>query len=277
MISKAMPTIIRAMDNIIDRTVYPLPEQEVEAKNKRRMGIGITGLANALEIAGMPYGSPEAYEATKWIMTVLRNSAYRASIELAKEKGAFELFDVAYLDSEFALTLPDDIREDIRQFGIRNSHLLSIAPTGTISLCANNISSGLEPVFAHEFERVIQSFDSYRKEIVRDYAYEFYGVKGVKAAELHPMEHVKMLNLISGYVDSACSKTINCDKSLSWEEFKNLYIEAWKGGASGCTTFNSDGLRFGILNDTSINEDSNKDEEEGACTWDPATGKKTCE
>lgn len=144
--------------------------------------------------------------------------------------------------------IPKNIQERMRVHGIRNSHLLSIAPTGTISLCANNISSGLEPPFLLEYERTIQEFDGEIKEVVKDFAYEFYGVKGVTANELTPKQHVEMLNLCSKWVDSACSKTINVGDDVNWEEFKDIYMQAWKGGASGCTTFRAAGKRYGILN-----------------------------
>jgi ribonucleoside-diphosphate reductase alpha chain len=247
-IVKDMPDIIRAMDNIIDRTTYPLPQQEVEAKNKRRMGIGVTGLANAIEICGHPYGSRKGDKLTRKIMKHLRDACYNASIDLAIEKGAYPLWNVKSLQSEFFLTMPDDIRERARLHGMRNSHLLSIAPTGTISLYANNVSSGLEPPFLNEFERTIQEFDGVRKEIVRDFAYQFYGVEGVTADKLTPMQHLKMLTTVSEFVDSACSKTINVGSDTTWEQFNDIYITAWKDGASGCTTFRADGKRYGILN-----------------------------
>ena len=248
-IEAAMPDIVRAMDNIIDRTNYPIKEQEEEAKNKRRMGLGVTGLANALEVCGLPYGSRKGKKLTEKVLRAIAHAAYNASIDLAIEKGAYPLWDTRALDSEFAQdVLTAQIRERMRIHGIRNSHLLSIAPTGTISLCANNISSGLEPPFLLEYERTIQEFDGEIKEIVKDFAYEFYGVKGVTADELTATQHVEMLNLCSRWVDSACSKTINVGDDVTWEEFKDLYIQAWKGGASGCTTFRAAGKRYGILN-----------------------------
>lgn len=248
-IEAAIPHIIRAMDNVIDRTNYPLIEQEREAKNKRRMGIGVTGLANALEICGFKYGSNKAKKLTEKVLRAIAYACYNASIDLAIEKGPYPLYDDKSLESEFIRTvIPSDIQDRMRVHGIRNSHLLSIAPTGTISLCANNISSGLEPPFLMEYERTIQEFDGEIKEIVKDFAYEFYGVKGVTANELTPKQHVDMLNLCSKWVDSACSKTINVGDDVSWEDFKNIYMEAWKGGSSGCTTFRAAGKRYGILN-----------------------------
>lgn len=245
-----MPDVIRAMDNVIDRTVYPLPQQEKEAKNKRRMGIGVTGLANAIEICGAPYGSKKGQRLVRKLMKALALAAYDSSINLAIEKGPYPLFDVRCLESAFIQeVIPAEMQDRIAKHGLRNSHLLSIAPTGTISLCADNISSGLEPPFLLEYERTIQEFDGEIKEIVKDFAWANYGVKSVTANELTPRQHVDMLTLCSKYVDSACSKTINVGDDVGWEEFKDIYMRAWKGGASGCTTFRSGGKRYGILNE----------------------------
>jgi ribonucleoside-diphosphate reductase alpha chain len=278
------PTV-RAMDNVVDRAIYPLPEQEREAKNKRRMGLGITGLANTLEILGMPYGSQEALHWTEQLMTTLRDTAYRASISLAIEKGPFPLYHPDYLESEFAKDLPYDIIQGIMKHGIRNSHLLSVAPTGTISLTANNVSSGIEPVFSHQYERDVRTFDGIKTEVVKDYAWNYYGVKGKTADELSVFDHVAMLNVASKYVDSACSKTCNVGDDVSWEEFKEVYMRAYDGGASGCTTFRASGKRFGILRaskDEEVVEEPEvpKDDfvsEGAACFIDPSTGIRTCD
>jgi len=277
--------VVRAMDNVVDRAVYPLPQQEKEAKDKRRMGLGLTGVANTLEILGYTYGSDEAADYLAKIMTVLRDSAYLASVDLAVEKGAFPLFDVRLLESGFALTLPEHIREAIRTHGIRNSHLLSIAPTGTISLSADNVSSGIEPVFSLAFERTIQAYEGERKERVEDYAYRNYGVVAKTADELSVFDHVKMLNVASYYVDSACSKTCNVGDDVTWDQFKEVYMRAFDGGASGCTTFRASGKRYGILKaskDEEVVEETPKEEdsfieEGGACYYDPATGLRKCE
>jgi ribonucleoside-diphosphate reductase alpha chain len=143
-----IPEVVRALDNVVDRAIYPLPQQEQEAKSKRRMGIGVTGLANVVEAMDHLYGSEGCKKITRSIMTVIRDECYKASINLAKEKGTFPLFSVDLLDSGFAKKLPENIREDIRKYGLRNSHLLSIAPTGSISIAADNVSSGIEPVFS---------------------------------------------------------------------------------------------------------------------------------
>jgi ribonucleoside-diphosphate reductase alpha chain len=280
--------IVRAMDNVVDRAIYPMPQQKQEAQNKRRMGLGLTGVANAIETLGYPYGS-EAFKAElAKVMILMRDTCYRASVSLAIEKGPFPLFDTRYLDSEFAQTLPEDIREDIGRYGIRNSHLLSIAPTGTISLSADNVSSGIEPVFSHFYDRTIQTFDGPRIERVTDYAYREFGVKGRTADELSVFDHVAVLNVASRYVDSACSKTCNVGSDVTWEEFKDVYMRAYEGGASGCTTFRAAGKRYGILNaaasedvaepkDEAVESEKDYVDESGACYYDPSTGLRTCE
>jgi ribonucleoside-diphosphate reductase alpha chain len=282
-----IPHVVRAMDNVVDRAMYPLPEQEQEAKNKRRMGLGVTGVANALEACGFPYGSDEFLSELAKIMGIIRDGCYRTSVSLAIEKGPFPLFDVKYLESDFAKTLLEDIREDISKYGIRNSHLLSVAPTGTISLTADNVSSGIEPVFSLFYDRTIQTFDGPRVERVEDYGYREFGVEGRTADNLSVFDHVKVLNLASQYVDSACSKTCNVGDSVTWSEFKDVYMQAYEGGASGCTTFRASGKRYGILNAAASEETvektvSNEDErdyvdEGAACYYDPSTGLKTCE
>jgi ribonucleoside-diphosphate reductase alpha chain len=282
-----IPHVVRAMDNVVDRAVYPLPAQEKEAKDKRRMGLGVTGVANAIEALGFPYGSPSFMDTLEEIMRTIRDGCYRASIELAKEKGPFPLYSHKYLDSGFAETLPGDIRNDIGEYGIRNSHLLSVAPTGTISLSADNVSSGIEPVFSHYYDRTIQTFDGPRVERVEDYGVREFGVKGMTADALSVFDHVRVLNLASKYVDSACSKTCNVGDDVTWEQFKDVYMQAYDGGSSGCTTFRASGKRFGILNastsedaaiETVVEPDAFVDEKEGgACYFDPATGLRTCE
>ena len=282
-----IPHVVRAMDNVVDRAVYPLPAQEKEAKDKRRMGLGVTGLANAIEALGFPYGSPDFMDTMEEIMRTIRDGCYDASIKLAVEKGPFPLYNDALLDSDFAKTLPDEIRELMGYYGIRNSHLLSVAPTGTISLSADNVSSGIEPVFSHYYDRTIQTFDGPRVERVEDYGVREFGVKGMTADALSVFDHVRVLNLASKYVDSACSKTCNVGDEVTWEQFKEVYMQAYDGGSSGCTTFRASGKRFGILNastsedaaiETVVEPDAFVDEKQGgACYHDPATGLRTCE
>ena len=281
-----IPAVVRAMDNVVDRAIYPLPAQELEAKSKRRMGLGVTGVANAIEALGHEYGSERFLDVLEGIMRVIRDTCYRASVSLAIEKGPFPLYRDEFLDSGFAMTLPDDIRALIKTHGIRNSHLLSVAPTGTISLSADNVSSGIEPVFSYGFDRTIQTYDGPRVERVEDYGYRVFGIEGRKADDLPVMAHVRVLNLASQYVDSACSKTCNVGDDVTWAEFKDVYMSAYDGGASGCTTFRASGKRYGILNASSsedvapvVEDKDNGDyvDEGGACYYDPATGLRQCE
>ena len=272
---KDIPPIVRAMDNIHDNTVFPLEKQAQESVNKRRMGLGFTGVANALERIGHSYGSPSYLELHEKILIVFRDEVYMASVELSKEKGPFPYFDAdMFLAGGFIKTLPANIKRAIRKNGIRNSHLLSMAPTGTISLSADNVSSGIEPVFSWGYDRTIQTVDGPIIESVKDYNYHYYGIKGKRADECTADEHLDVLALCSKYVDSAVSKTINVSPTMPWDEFKNIYMKAWKAGCKGCTTFNVGGKRYGILNST----DSDKEESDAeACYIDPASGKKTCE
>lgn len=279
-----IPHVVRAMDNVIDRTIYPLKAQSDEAKNKRRMGLGVTGLANAGEMLGYPYASPEFLTWTEKVLACLRDNAYRASAALAEEKGSFPLYREAYLKSNFIRTLPASVKKEIRKHGIRNSHLTSIAPTGTISLVSDNVSGGIEPVFSHYFDRTIQTFDGPRIERVEDYAYS-HGVEGVKAGDLSVHQHVDILALVSHYVDSAVSKTCNVGDDVTYEEFKDVYVNAWKMGCKGITTFRASGRRYGILNETVEEEAATEGEVETipeedraaqACFIDPTTGQKEC-
>lgn len=281
-----IPHVVRAMDNVVDRATYPLKEQEDEAKSKRRMGLGVTGVANAIEALGFEYGSERFLQTLEEIMGVIRDVAYTTSVELALEKGPFPLFTQAYLESDFAKSLPPYIRTLISENGIRNSHLLSVAPTGTISLSADNVSSGIEPPFSLFYDRKIQEFDGERTERVEDYGYRVFGVKGKTANELSVFDHVKVLNVASKFVDSACSKTCNVGDDVTWEEFKKIYMDAYDGGASGCTTFRAAGKRMGILTASSSEEVSEQEQVEdtqdfvdegGACYFDPATGLRKCE
>jgi ribonucleoside-diphosphate reductase alpha chain len=266
-----IPPVIRAMDNIHDVSIFPLEEQAEESRNKRRMGLGVTGLANAGEVLGYSYGSPKFLEFQKEVLEVLRDMTYASSVDLAKEKGAFPMFDAEkYSEAKFIKTLPKLIQKGIKEHGIRNSHLLSIAPTGTMSLCADNVSSGIEPVFSHSYDRTIQTFDGPVVTKVTDYAFREWGVVGKTADECTADEHLAVLALAQQYVDSAVSKTINVSKEMPREEFKSIYMKAWELGCKGATTFNKDGKRFGILNTTK------EEEEPTACYIDPITGDKEC-
>ena len=281
---KDIPHVVRAMDNIIDRTIYPLKEQSDEAKAKRRMGLGVTALANAGELLGYPYASKEFLNWSEKVFSCLRDNCYRASALLAKEKGAFPMYRPEYLKSNFIRTLPASVKKDIREYGIRNSHLTSIAPTGTISLVADNVTGGIEPVFSHYYDRTIQTFEGPRVERVEDYAYA-RGVEGRTSSDISVQDHLAVLLLSQHYVDSACSKTCNVGDDVSYEDFKQVYVDAWKGGAKGCTTFRISGKRFGIFNETVETEEKvlstneKMAEETGkveACFIDPLTGQKEC-
>jgi ribonucleoside-diphosphate reductase alpha chain len=280
-----IPHVVRAMDNVIDETTYPLYQQQIEAKNKRRMGLGITGLANVLGVLGIEYGSKDSQLFLHQIMETITTDCYKASVDLAKEKGAFPLFDAdKYARGNFIKKLPDWLQEDIYQYGIRNSHLTSIAPTGTISLVANNVSSGIEPVFSRQYERTVKTVDGSFVETVEDYALREWGMECKTADQVTVDEHVDMLLAAQEWVDSAVSKTCNVGNDVTWEEFKGIYNKAFYGGAKGCTTFRPAGKRFGILNASAsedIIEEENKDDETvikgGACYIDQETGIRSCE
>ncbi len=264
-----IPPIIRMMDNIVDRAIYPLPEHAEEARSKRRMGIGVTGVANALEACGYPYASEGYLSAQSKILRVLRDEAYWASIALATEKGRFPLFDAEEFScGKFIKTLPEELQEAIAKHGIRNSHLLSIAPTGTISLTADNISSGIEPVFSYSQQRTIIGADMEpRTYLLQDYGVKRFGVRGRRADELTPEEHVDVLVAAQHYVDSAISKTCNVGSDVTFKRFREIYRRAYDGGAKGCTTFRAAGKRFGVLNSA---------DEGASCTINAETGEKTC-
>lgn len=269
-----IPHVVRSMDNVIDRTKYPLPEQEKEARRKRRIGLGITGLANTLTLLGMKYGTTVAVNFTRKVMRTLTYTAYEASSDLAKEKGSFPFFrDQQYLESGFVSRLPEDLKEKIRTNGIRNSHLISIAPTGTISFTADNISSGIEPVFALEYDRTVQTPAGPTIVKMEDYAYHSCGAKGETSDSLSTDEHLAMQIAVQPYIDSAVSKTINVGADVTFTEFKDIYMKAWKGKLKGVTTFRAAGKRYGILNVTT----PEPVEEGAACFIDPASGAKECE
>ena len=267
--------VVRAMDNVIDRSLYPLYEQEKEAKSKRRMGLGVTGVANAIEAMGYPYGSEPYLTVQDGILNTLRNCAYLDSAALAQEKGPFPLYDKRLLDSGFARRLTGPVRSAIEEHGLRNSHLISIAPTGTISLCADNVSSGIEPVFAHEVERLVMMSDGARAERFKDYGLAHFGVRGRTSAEVTVDEHLAVLTRAQHYVDSAVSKTCNVPPSTPWEDFKALYVKAWKAGAKGCTTFQTGGMRSGIMEDAAPVKE--EEEQAPACRIDAETGRRECE
>jgi ribonucleoside-diphosphate reductase alpha chain len=275
----------RAMDNVIDKSTYPLEQQETEAKDKRRMGIGITGTANAIEaiVGHACYGEDPFLDQLRYILSRQRDVLYSASVERAKAKGSFPALDrKKYLESMYIQTLPEGIREGIAKHGIRNSHLTSIAPTGTISLCADNVSSGIEPVFSYEADRTILLDDGPLTERCVDYGVKFLGVKGKRTSQVTIDEHINVLTTAQQYVDSAVSKTCNVPKDVDWEDFKSVYVRAFEGGAKGCTTYRAGGKREAMMTSADKDEAEPQTQQEEAangqtCYIDPATGRRECE
>ena len=251
-------TAVRMMDNVVDASRFPLEAQQAEAKAKRRIGLGVTGLADALLMVGLRYGSEEAAAQTDAWMHQIARASYLASVELAKEKGAFPLFDAdKFLASGAMQTMDDDVRAAIREHGIRNALLTSIAPTGTISLYAGNVSSGIEPVFAYAYTRkVLQKDGSRTEEEVVDYAVQMWrDLKGdaplpdyfVNAQTLAPLDHVRMQAAAQKWIDSSISKTINCPEDISFDAFKEVYMAAWDQGCKGCTTYRPNDVTGSVL------------------------------
>jgi len=251
-------TAVRMMDNVVDASRFPLAAQQAEAQAKRRIGLGVTGLADALLMVGLRYGSQEAATQTDDWMHQIARAAYLASVELAKEKGAFPLFDAdVYLACGAMQHMDEDVRDAIRQNGIRNALLTSIAPTGTISLYAGNVSSGIEPVFAYAYTRkVLQKDGSRTEEEVVDYAVQLWrDLKGdtplpdyfVNAQTLAPLDHVRMQGAAQKWIDSSISKTINCPEDISFDDFKEVYMAAWDQGCKGCTTYRPNDVTGSVL------------------------------
>jgi ribonucleoside-diphosphate reductase alpha chain len=251
-------TAVRMMDNVVDASRFPLAQQAAEAQAKRRIGLGVTGLADALLMLGLRYGSDAAAQQCEDWMHAIARSAYLASVDLAREKGAFPLFDAdKYLDSGTMRAMDADVRDAIRTHGIRNALLTSIAPTGTISLYAGNVSSGIEPVFAYAYTRkVLQKDGSRSEEEVVDYAVakwrELHGDAPlpdhfVNAQTLPPLDHVKMQAAAQKWVDSSISKTINCPEDISFDDFAEVYMAAWDQGCKGCTTYRPNAVTGSVL------------------------------
>jgi ribonucleoside-diphosphate reductase alpha chain len=252
---------VRMLDNVLDITVWPLPQQQADAQAKRRIGLGFTGLGDALLMLNLAYNGAEGRQAAAGIARAMRDAAYRASSALAREKGAFPLFDAKkYLDgASFAARLPEDIQAGIREHGIRNSHLLSIAPTGTISLAfADNASNGIEPPFSWWYTRRKREPDnSVREYRVEDHAYRlFRALHGddaplppqfVTALEMSASDHLEMVAAVAPYIDSAISKTVNVPEDYPFDDFKNLYFDAWKRGLKGITTYRPNSVVGAVL------------------------------
>ncbi|HSC17977.1 MAG TPA: adenosylcobalamin-dependent ribonucleoside-diphosphate reductase [Rhizomicrobium sp.] len=252
-------TAARMLDNVIDISRFPLPEQRAEAMAKRRIGLGVTGLADALIFCRIRYGSPESLVLIERWLGRLRDAAYRASMEIAKEKGAFPLFDRdEYLARPNIRRLPQDIGDSIAAHGIRNGLLTSIAPTGTISLFAGNISSGIEPVFAyHHTRKVLRPDGSSSSEQVEDFALRAFRKKFgadaalpdyfVSAQTLSPDEHLAVQAAAQKYIDSSISKTINVPADFSFAAFEDIYLKAYGLGCKGCTTYRPSAVRGAVL------------------------------
>jgi len=251
----------RLLDNVTDLSRFPLERQAETARGSRRIGLGFTGLGDALIMLGIPYGSPPAVRLAGEVMQCITESAYGTSIDLAEEKGAFPFLDrEPYLAAPFIRHLPGGIRDRLVRHGIRNSHLTAIAPTGTISLLANNISSGLEPVYRFEHKRRVREADGgFSEHRVTDYAYHHYRkLKGadapltpafVTAGEVSPYMHVDMQAALQPWVDSAISKTVNVPQDYSFDQFRSLYEYAYGKGLKGCTTFRPNPVTGQVLVD----------------------------
>lgn len=268
-LSELTALAIRMMDNVVDASRFPLEAQAAEAAAKRRIGLGVTGLADALAMCGLRYGSEEAAAKTGEWMALIANAAYRASAELAAEKGAFPLFDAEeYASAPMVQRLDEDVQALIARHGLRNALLTSIAPTGTISLFAGNVSSGIEPIFANAYTRKVLQVDGTRtEEEVVDFAVakwrELHGDAAlpdyfVNAQTLAPLDHVRMQAAAQPWVDSSISKTINVPADISFEAFKDVYAEAYATGCKGCTTYRPNDVTGSVL---SVSEEAAADTE----------------
>lgn len=272
---------IRFLDNVVDVSNYPIAQQRAEALAKRRLGLGVTGLANALFMCGLRYGSAAAVEVNKSWMRSIEQAALTASIELSEEKGAFPKFNaVAYLETDYAQKLPEELRTAISKFGLRNGLTTSIAPTGTISLLAGNVSSGIEPVFSLSQQRKILNRDgSHRFELLEDFGYAAWRKTKsrerpdalVTMADLTADEHLAMQAAAQAHVDSSISKTINVPADYSFEDFTSIYEKAWSLGLKGCTTFRPNAVTGSVLSDAPLElcpscQSSNLDFKEGCKT-----------
>jgi len=258
-LERLVPVAVRLMDNVVDVSGFPLEQQTKEAKAKRRIGLGVTGLADALIMCGARYGSSSAVALTEVWMKAIQRAAYLASADLAAEKGSFPLYDRdKFMAGENVAGLDEDVRARIAAQGMRNGTLTAIAPTGTISLFADNVSSGLEPVFSFKYTRNVLMPDGARvSEEVTDYAYrQFRRLKGetaplpeafVDAQQLTPGDHVIMQAAVQKYIDASISKTINCPADLSFDAFKDVYMQAYELGCKGCTTYRPNEITGAVL------------------------------
>ncbi|HEV2365888.1 MAG TPA: adenosylcobalamin-dependent ribonucleoside-diphosphate reductase [Caulobacteraceae bacterium] len=254
-------TAVRFLDDVIDVSGYPLPQQETEAKAKRRIGLGVTGLADALIFCGARHGEDEAVDLAAGWLSIIRRAAYRASAAIAAEKGPFPLYDAAILDRPNLKSLDETTRSLIAEHGLRNGCLTSIAPTGTTSLLAGNVSSGIEPVFAYEYTRKIRQEDcSTREEPVEDYALTVWRrlhgdepppeAAFVTAQTLRPEHHLRMQAAAQALIDSSISKTINCPEDIPFEAFADIYLEGWRRGCKGLTVYRPNLVTGSVLSVT---------------------------
>jgi len=255
----AASVAVRLLDDVIDASRFPLPQQATQAKASRRIGLGITGLADALLMLGITYGSERSLALSAEIMRLICHAAYRASAALAAEKGSFLLFERdRYLQGRFIRSLPEDIRNAIAAKGIRNSHLLAIAPTGTISLLAGNVSSGLEPIFAASYTRKVLGVKGEAKEfILTDYGLaQWREAKGlakglpsgfVTAGDLPPTAHLAVQAALQPFVDNSISKTINVPEDCALDDFQSIYDLAYEKGLKGCTVYRPNPVRGAVL------------------------------
>ena len=268
-LTSLVKTAVRMMDNVVDVSKFPLLAQEQEAKAKRRIGLGVTGLADALLMMSLRYGSDAAAERTELWLKCIANAAYLASSVLAKEKGAFPLYDAKeFLGSAAIKTMDSEVVKSVRLYGIRNALLTSIAPTGTISLYSGNVSSGIEPVFAYAYKRkVLQNDGSHTEEEVIDYAVTLWREKFgdrelpdyfVNAQTLEPIDHVKMQAAAQKWIDSSISKTINCPADISFDKFKDVYMTAWDTGCKGCTTYRPNEVTGSVLSVSESDSEGNE-------------------
>ena len=255
---------VRMLDNVLDVSAWPLPEQQWEAQNKRRIGLGFTGLGDALVMLGLRYDTDQARAFAADITRIMRDEAYQASVDLAIERGAFPLLDAdQYLaEPRFASRLPDELKNRIRSHGIRNSHLLSIAPTGTISLAfADNASNGIEPAFSWFYTRKKRMPDGTSKDYaVEDHAWRVFKKMGgdinnlppafVSALEISAIDHMKMVAAVAPFIDTSISKTVNVPADYPYEDFQHLYTEAWKAGLKGLATYRPNSVLGSVLSVT---------------------------
>lgn len=253
---KDISTIVEAYDNIFDEATYAIPEHEEEALNKRRIGLGLTGIANAIELMlNLPsYGNEEFCLVLDKISRSLAILAYKASIELAKKRGAFKVFDKdKYLSGDsFAAYLPSEVKDDIYKYGIRNSHLISYAPCGTISQIARNVSSGVEPVFHYQMDRVVDMPEGKNTYTISDFAYREYNFKGKTLEQCSIEDHLNVAEICQRNCDSAVSKTINVASNCSFAEYKHVYMEAYKRGIKGITVYRPNDLRGAVIKEANL-------------------------